>query len=66
MAIGGGTVYKMLLDDASRLLLTEIEDEDKSADVYFPLFDKSKYRKTVLKRVRERGINYSHVEYKKD
>ena len=66
MVIGGGVIYKMLIDDASRLLLTEIGSEDKDADVYFPSFDKSNYRKTVLKKVREKGIDFGHIEYRKE
>lgn len=63
--IGGSSIYKQFLDEADTLLLTEIKEEDKDADVFFPEFNKDKYIKTILKENEDNGIKYTHIEYKK-
>lgn len=62
--IGGGMIYTQMLPYANRLLITEI-DAQATADVYFPKFDKSGYKRQVLSDITENGIHYHHVEYKK-
>ena len=60
--IGGASVYKLFIDRADKLYLTEAEAEDSTADVYFPEFDKTEWSRTVL----DRGgtdIKYEHVLY---
>ena len=63
--IGGGSVYKQLIDEADRLYLTEIEADFPEADVYFPEFDKSKFRCEVVKKGRDEqnDLNYAFVTY---
>ena len=63
MIIGGASVYKEFLDYANKLLLTEIDAEDKEADAYFPSFDKNKYISTLLSDHKEKGIKYKHLKY---
>lgn len=46
--IGGASLYKMYLDDAETLYLTEVEGE-KPADTFFPSFDPAKYDREVIK-----------------
>lgn len=41
--IGGGTIYTAFMPYADKLYLTEIDAEDRDADVFFPSFDKSEY-----------------------
>ena len=36
MVIGGASIYQQFIDCSSKMLLTEFDAEDKSADVYFP------------------------------
>lgn len=57
MIIGGASIYKLFIPYADKLYLTEIDDERK-ADCYFPEFDKSKYKYTVLKE------NIDNIKYK--
>lgn len=64
MIIGGASIYKMFLPYADNLYLTEIDDE-ASADVYFPDFDKSVYSKSVLEEITDEEVKYSLVLYKK-
>lgn len=61
--IGGASIYKMFIDIADVLVLTEIDAEDKDAEVYFPKFDKSKYTKEVLSSNSDNDINFTHVKY---
>jgi dihydrofolate reductase len=63
--IGGASIYAMFVDLADVLILTEIDAEDKEAQVYFPKFDKTKYTKEVLGSNSDNGINYTHVKYTK-
>lgn len=65
MVIGGASIYNDFINDANKLLLTEIEAEDKEADVYFPTFDKDKYEKRELSEKEENKIKFKHIEYKR-
>lgn len=51
--IGGGSIYKQLIPEADKLYLTEIKADFPEADVYFPTFDKSKFRREVVKKGRD-------------
>jgi len=39
--IGGGMIYKQLLPYSDKMVLTEIDETAKNADVFFPKFDKN-------------------------
>lgn len=62
--IGGGSVYKALIDQCDQLYLTEI-DQEYPADIWFPEFDRSQYTRTVLDSIDENGLHYDHVLYQK-
>ena len=38
--IGGGQIYSMLLPCVDKMILTEIDEDHSSADVFFPAFNK--------------------------
>ena len=65
--IGGETLYKQLLDYADKLYLTEIDAEDKDADVYFPKFNKEEFDKIIIDEHydQKQDIEYKHVLYKR-
>lgn len=63
--IGGGTIYAKFINDADKIYLTEIEAEEKNADVYFPSFDKSLYKKEVIASYEVDGIIFFHILYSK-
>ena len=65
MVIGGASVYSEFIDNASRMLITEIDATCPSADVYFPNIDTDTWNPTVLSSVTEQDINYKHLEYKR-
>ncbi|MBR3150323.1 MAG: dihydrofolate reductase [Eubacterium sp.] len=61
--IGGASIYKAFLPYADTVYLTEIDAECKSADTYFPKFDKSEYNREILSKSGENGIDFSFVKY---
>lgn len=64
--IGGSSIYRSFLDYSNKLYLTEIDEECKNADVYFPYFDKSLWSKEYISdELEENNIKYRHVLYKK-
>lgn len=63
--IGGSVIYNLFLPYADNIYLTEIEDEDSSADVYFPKFDTSLYDKEIIKKSKNEELEYSFVRYGK-
>lgn len=60
--IGGGMLYKQMLNHASTLYLTEI-DASADADTFFPDFDKTKYHKEIIRKGTENGIDFAFVKY---
>ena len=63
--IGGASIYKLFIDLANKLYLTEIDAECKDADVYFPNFNKNEYDKEILAENEDNGICYKHILYKR-
>ena len=65
MVIGGASIYEMFIEDATKMLLTEINDVCVSADAYFPRFDKDYWNSELLGEKEEKGISYKHICYTK-
>lgn len=63
--IGGASIYKQFIDLADKIYLTEI-NASSQADVYFPNFDKTKYKKQIIASNSDNGITYDHVLYEKN
>lgn len=63
--IGGASIYREFIDMSSKIYLTEIDDYDNSADVYFPKFNKNEFDKEILASKKEDLISYKHVLYKR-
>lgn len=61
--IGGGSIYSLFLEYCDKLYLTEIDEEDKNASVYFPSFNKELYSCEVISSNEDNGIFYKHVLY---
>lgn len=62
--IGGASVYALFLPFADRIYLTEADAEDSEADVYFPVFDKSLFKRKSID-FGGTDIKYEHVLYEK-
>ena len=63
--IGGATIYKEFIDVSDRMILTEIDEEDKNADVYFPNFNKNDWNKRIISEHEYNKIKYKHILYKR-
>ncbi len=63
--IGGGQIYKAFLPYADKMYLTEIDDSDADAEVFFPKFDRNEWCKTVIDEIVDNGIRCQHIEYKR-
>lgn len=64
--IGGASIYKSFLEYANKLYLTEIDEEDKNADVYFPTFNVNSWNKEYISDLKEENnIKYRHVLYRR-
>lgn len=63
--IGGASIYNLFVELASNMYLTEIEAEEKNADVYFPKFNINEWNKEIISNHEQNNIKYSHVLYKR-
>ena len=51
---------------ATEMFLTEVEAEDKEADVFFPSFDQKIWKRTVILTQTYKNLSYSFVHYEKN
>jgi dihydrofolate reductase len=63
--MGGASIYRQFLPYADKLYLTEIDDECTDADVYFPEFNRRKWKKKTLKKDMENDIQFKMCLYEK-
>lgn len=63
--IGGASIYKQFLEYADKLYLTEVNEKCLDAEVYFPKFDKRKYRKKLIGQDCDNGVKYIFVIYER-
>ena len=47
------------------MYLTEIDQEDKNADVFFPEFNPDDYTSELIKENEDNGIKYKHMVYRR-
>lgn len=63
MVIGGAQIYNEFLPLSDKMLLTEVDAEDKEADAYFPTFDRNDWNSEVLSSHEHKDIKYKHLVY---
>lgn len=66
--IGGASLYAEAMPLADRLCLTEIEDTEKEADVFFPAFDTDTWKETkreIHTTDEKHAYAYSFVDYER-
>ena len=61
--IGGASMYAMFVNICDFMYLTEIDAEDKEADVYFPRFNKEEWEREIVGKNSDNNICYNHVKY---
>ena len=64
--IGGGEIYKETLPYAQTIYLTEVDAEVEDADTYFPEFDKTIYKKEIIKEGQQNDLAFAFVKYCKN
>jgi dihydrofolate reductase len=60
--IGGAEIYRLTLPRATRLYMTELDD-DFDGDTFFPGYDASQWREEARERSADGALNYSFVTY---
>lgn len=65
MIIGGASVYSQMLEYSDKLILTEIDAEEKDADVYFPSFNHDEWEKELMCEHLDNNPPYKHLIYKR-
>ena len=65
MIIGGASIYSQMLEYSDKLILTEIDAEEKNADTYFPKFSKDEWEKEILCEHNNHTPKYKHLVYKR-
>lgn len=63
--IGGGSIYKQLIDMADKIYLTEIQASFPEADVYFPEFNRDNFKREVVQKGFDNDLAYAFVVYTK-
>jgi len=63
--IGGESIYRLFYDYANEMHLTEIDLEDKNADVYFPTFDKNDWNIEEIINNMDKSIPYKTLIYRR-
>lgn len=63
--IGGASIYEQFIDLATKMYLTEIDEIDDRADVYFPKFNTIDWDKEIISQKVENSIEFNHVLYKR-
>ena len=61
--IGGESIYKLFLNKADRIILTEIQESFDKADTHFPNFDKSNFKILKSDFFSENNIKYKRTTY---
>jgi dihydrofolate reductase len=64
--IGGGMIYKQMIDKSDRLYITHVNVDVSDADVYFPAIDSDKWQKITEEKHNadeKNNLPYSFVTY---
>ena len=65
MVIGGASIYSEFIENADKMLITEIDATCPDADVYFPQIDVDQWEGKVLSEASENGVLFKHLEYRR-
>lgn len=63
--IGGAQIYHQFIDEANKLVLTEVSASEPNADVYFPNFNKKEWNVTEVATNEDKGVKYKHLIYER-
>ena len=61
--IGGGSIYKALMDKVDKLYITHVDAEFPDAEIFFPRIDQDKWQKTKNKKYLKNELNKYDLEF---
>lgn len=61
--IGGGQIYKIMIEKADRLYITHVDMEDKDAEIYFPTIDEKIWSKKKSEHFEKDEENIYNLEF---
>jgi dihydrofolate reductase len=61
--IGGGSIYKAMLDKADKLYITHVDAEFPDAEIFFPKIDSDKWKKMKSRKYPKDKLNKHNLEF---
>ncbi len=61
--IGGGMIYKLMIEKADKLYITYVDAEFPDAEVFFPLMEEDKWQKIKSEKYKKDELNNYNLEF---
>ena len=61
--IGGGSIYKAMIDKADKLYITHVDESFPDAEIFFPEIDKNKWEKIKSDKYKKDNLNKHDLEF---
>jgi dihydrofolate reductase len=61
--IGGGSIYKIMIEKADKLYITHVDEEFPDAEIFFPEIDKNIWQKTKSEKFLKNESNKYNLEF---
>jgi len=61
--IGGGSIYKLMIEKADKLYITHVDAEFSDADIFFPGIDENKWQKIKSEKYLKDELNKYNLEF---
>jgi len=61
--IGGGMIYKLMIEKAEKLYITHVDAEFPDAEVFFPIIEENKWRKIKSEKYKKDELNNYNLEF---
>lgn len=61
--IGGGAIYKLMIEKADKLYITHVNGEFPDAEIFFPKINESEWEKTKSEKYQKDELNQYDLEF---
>jgi len=61
--IGGGSIYKLMLEKADKLYITHVDAEFPDAEIFFPIIEETKWQKIKSEKYPKDDLNKYDLEF---
>ena len=61
--IGGGSIYRLMIEKAGKLYITHVDGEFPDAEIFFPVIDETKWKKTKSEKHSKDDLNQYNLEF---